>query len=146
MLLTCIFAFTDFPAAVFCTSASHYCAKDYCIPIPPEKTKKLHFLWSFSVHIKLNFSLVLCNTRSVHLGKSSGKLPEKLKSKLTLRYTAAKLHEKGVLLEVDGLPTTQFRNVQFEISPTDHNGVFTICGKFMGVELEKVEIDIQVSQ
>jgi hypothetical protein len=24
--------------------------------------------------------------------------------------------------------------------------VFTICGKFMGVELEKVEIDIQVSQ
>ena len=88
----------------------------------------------------------LCNTRSVHIGKSSGKLPEKLKSKLTLRYTAAKLHEKGVLLEVDGLPTTQFRNVQFEISPTDHNGVFTICGKFMGVELEKVEIDIQVSQ
>jgi len=51
-----------------------------------------------------------------------------------------------VLLEVDGLPTTQFRNVQFEISPTDHNGVFTICGKFMGVELEKVEIDIQVCQ
>jgi len=90
--------------------------------------------------------LGLCNTRSVHIGKSSRKLPEKLKSKLTLRYTAAKLHEKGVLLEVDGLPTTQFRNVQFEISPTDHNGVFTICGKFMGVELEKVEIDIQVSQ
>ena len=90
--------------------------------------------------------MVLCNTRSVHICKSSGKLPEKLKSKLTLRYTAAKLHEKGVLLEVDGLPTTQFRNVQFEISPTDHNGVFTICGKFMGVELEKVEIDIQVSQ
>ena len=90
--------------------------------------------------------MVLCHTRSVHISKSSGKLPEKLKSKLTLRYTAAKLHEKGVLLEVDGLPTTQFRNVQFEISPTDHNGVFTICGKFMGVELEKVEIDIQVSQ
>lgn len=89
--------------------------------------------------------MILFFARSVHICKSSGKQPERLKSKLTLRYTAAKLHEKGVLLEVDGLPTTQFRNVQFEITPTDHNGVFTICGKFMGVELEKIEIDIQVS-
>jgi hypothetical protein len=63
-----------------------------------------------------------------------------------LHYTAAKLHEKGVLLEVDGLPTTQFRNVQFEITPADHNGIFIISGKFMGVQLEKVEIDIQVRQ
>ncbi|XP_069669169.1 ras GTPase-activating-like protein IQGAP1 isoform X2 [Periplaneta americana] len=81
--------------------------------------------------------------RSVHILKPSAKHPEKLKSKLTLRYSAAKLHEKGILLEIDSLPTSQFRNVQFEIAPTDHNGVFTICGKFMGVELEKVEIDIQ---
>jgi hypothetical protein len=100
----------------------------------------------FIAHLILIFALViLCFTRNVHIRKSSGKQPEKLKSKLTLHYTAAKLHEKGVLLEVDGLPMTQFRNVQFKITPADHNGVFIISGKFMGVELEKVEIDIQVS-
>jgi hypothetical protein len=89
--------------------------------------------------------MILCFTRNVHIRKSSRKQPEKLKSQLTLHYTAAKLHEKGVLLEVDGLPMAQFRNVQFEITPADHNGIFIISGKFMGVELEKVEIDIQVS-
>ncbi|XP_048514358.1 ras GTPase-activating-like protein IQGAP1 isoform X2 [Athalia rosae] len=68
---------------------------------------------------------------------------QKLKSKMTLKYSAAKLQEKGVLLEVDGLPHSQFKNVIFEISPTEHNGVFTVRGKFMGVEMEKVDVDIQ---
>ncbi|XP_068082254.1 ras GTPase-activating-like protein IQGAP1 [Anabrus simplex] len=81
--------------------------------------------------------------RNVHSLKSSDKVPKKIKSKLVLKYTAAKLHEKGVLLEVEGLPASQFKNVQFEIAPTDHNGVFTIRGKFMGVEMEKVAVDIQ---
>ncbi|XP_046426455.1 ras GTPase-activating-like protein IQGAP1 [Neodiprion fabricii] len=67
----------------------------------------------------------------------------KLKSKMTLKYSAAKLQEKGVLLEVDGLPHSQFKNVIFEISPTEHNGIFTVRGKFMGVEMEKVDVDIQ---
>lgn len=51
--------------------------------------------------------------------------------------------ERGVLLEIDGLSTQQFKNVQFDITPTDHNGVFTIKAKFMGVEMESIEIDIQ---
>ncbi|XP_015599510.1 ras GTPase-activating-like protein IQGAP1 [Cephus cinctus] len=67
----------------------------------------------------------------------------KLKSKMTLKYSAAKLQEKGVLLEIDGLPHSQFKNVIFEISPTDHNGIFTVRGKFMGVEMEKLDVDIQ---
>lgn len=67
----------------------------------------------------------------------------KLKSKITLKYTAAKLLEKGILLEIDGLPQSQFKNVLFEISPTESNGIFTIRGKFMGVEMEKIDIDIQ---
>ena len=67
----------------------------------------------------------------------------KLKSKSTLKYSAAKLHEKGVLLEVEGLPHSQFKNVLFEISPTENNGIFMIKGKFMGVEMEKVDVDIQ---
>ncbi|OAD59074.1 Ras GTPase-activating-like protein IQGAP1 [Eufriesea mexicana] len=67
----------------------------------------------------------------------------KLRSKMTLKYSAAKLQEKGVLLEVDGLPQSQFKNVIFEISPTEHTGLFSVRCKFMGVEMEKVDIDIQ---
>lgn len=62
---------------------------------------------------------------------------------MTLKYSAAKLQEKGVLLEVDGLPQSQFKNVIFEISPTEHSGLFNVRCKFMGVEMEKVDIDIQ---
>lgn len=68
-----------------------------------------------------------------------------MKAKVCVKYTAAKLQEKGVLLSIDGLPGAQFKNVQFEISPTDHDGIFSVQGKFMGVEIEKVDIDIQVS-
>lgn len=67
-----------------------------------------------------------------------------MKSKKSLRYTAAKLRDKGVLLEVEGLPDGQFKNAQFEISPTDTHGVFLVKGKFMGVEMETINIDIQV--
>ncbi|XP_015369181.1 PREDICTED: ras GTPase-activating-like protein IQGAP1 [Diuraphis noxia] len=66
-----------------------------------------------------------------------------LKSKKSIRYTAAKLREKGVLIEVEGLPDGQFKNAQFEICPTDVHGVFLVKGKFMGVEMETINIDIQ---
>ena len=73
-----------------------------------------------------------------------GDHPRKISNKLCLKYTAARLQEKGVLVAIDGLPTAQFKNVQFEITPSDTNGVFTVKGKFMGVEVEKIDIDIQV--
>ena len=44
---------------------------------------------------------------------------------------------------MEGLPHSQFKNVLFEISPTENNGIFMIKGKFMGVEMEKVDVDIQ---
>lgn len=69
---------------------------------------------------------------------------KQLKSKKSIRYTAAKLREKGVLIEVEGLPDGQFKNAQFEICPTDLHGVFLVKGKFMGVEMETINIDIQV--
>lgn len=62
---------------------------------------------------------------------------------MTLKYSAAKLQEKGILIEVDGLPSAQFKNVIFEIAPTDRNGVFAVRSKFMGVEIETVEVDVQ---
>jgi hypothetical protein len=82
--------------------------------------------------------------RSQHTLKGNQKNGHsKLKSKITLKYSAAKLQEKGILLEVDGLPQSQFKNVIFEISPTERNGLFTVRGKFMGVEMEKVDVDVQ---
>ena len=68
--------------------------------------------------------------------------------KTILKYSASKLHEKGILIEIDGLPLNQFRNVLFEIVPAsaelenkeNHNkvprgvdGKFEIHAKFMGV-------------
>lgn len=61
-----------------------------------------------------------------------------------LKYSGAKLHEKGILVSIQDLPTHQYKNVLFEIRPTESNGVFSVCGKFMGVEMETIEINIQV--
>uniref|UniRef100_A0A4W6GA06 IQ motif containing GTPase activating protein 2 n=1 Tax=Lates calcarifer TaxID=8187 RepID=A0A4W6GA06_LATCA len=61
----------------------------------------------------------------------------------SLKYTAAKLHEKGVILEIEGLQTNQFKNVMFDISPTEEVGDFEVKAKFMGVEMEKVQLHFQ---
>ncbi|XP_057324303.1 ras GTPase-activating-like protein IQGAP1 [Microplitis mediator] len=81
--------------------------------------------------------------RAVKIQQKNSNNHANLKSKKTLKYSATKLSEKGVLLEIDGLTQGQFKNVTFEITPTEHSGLFTIKGKFMGVEMEKIEIDIQ---
>lgn len=62
---------------------------------------------------------------------------------MTLKYSALKLQEKGVLIEIDGLTQTELRNVIFEISPTELNGLFTVSCRFMGLEMEKLDINIQ---
>jgi hypothetical protein len=67
------------------------------------------------------------------------------KVKGSVKYSAAKLHEKGVVLEIEELPTNQFKNVLFEISATENVGMFHVNAKFMGVNMEKVELVFQVS-
>lgn len=92
--------------------------------------------------------------QNLHSGKSSLRAYQatqkdmytqcKLRSKMTVKYSAWKLQEKGVLMEVDqALSPTEMKNVIFEISPTEHSGVFAVRCKFMGVELEKLDISIQ---
>lgn len=67
-----------------------------------------------------------------------------MRKRETLRYSAAKLHQKGILVSIDGLPDNQLKNVLFEIVPMCHaDGMFQIHAKFMGVRLEHVEVDIQ---
>ena len=60
-----------------------------------------------------------------------------------VRYTAAKLHDKGVLLGIDDLQTNQFKNVMFDIIATEDMGIFDVRSKFLGVEMEKVQLNIQ---
>ncbi|OWF47735.1 ras GTPase-activating-like protein IQGAP1 isoform X2 [Mizuhopecten yessoensis] len=61
----------------------------------------------------------------------------------SVKYSASKLHEKGVILDVEGLPNSQFKNVMFEIAATADPGTFDVNAKFMGVEMEKVELVFQ---
>uniref|UniRef100_A0A8C9ZR75 IQ motif containing GTPase activating protein 2 n=1 Tax=Sander lucioperca TaxID=283035 RepID=A0A8C9ZR75_SANLU len=73
-------------------------------------------------------------------GESKGSKKWKPQS---LKYTAARLHEKGVILEIEGLQTNQFKNVMFDISPSEEVGDFEVKAKFMGVEMEKVQLHFQ---
>ncbi|RUS77832.1 hypothetical protein EGW08_014406 [Elysia chlorotica] len=61
----------------------------------------------------------------------------------TVSYTAARLHEKGVILEIEGLTQSQFKNMVLEISSTEDPGTFSIEVKFMGVNVDKVEVVFQ---
>ncbi|XP_063819792.1 ras GTPase-activating-like protein IQGAP2 isoform X3 [Pseudophryne corroboree] len=81
--------------------------------------------------------------RSIKMdGKGEEKSSKKIK-RSALKYTAARLHEKGVILEIEGLQTNQFKNVLFDITPGDEVGDFEVKAKFLGVEMEKVQLHFQ---
>ncbi|XP_053909799.1 ras GTPase-activating-like protein IQGAP2 isoform X4 [Cuculus canorus] len=81
--------------------------------------------------------------RSIKLdGKQEVKGSKKLKQ-ISLKYTAAQLHEKGVILEIEDLQTSQFKNVMFDITPGEEVGDFEIKAKFLGVEMEKMQLHFQ---
>ncbi|XP_077143424.1 ras GTPase-activating-like protein IQGAP2 isoform X2 [Ranitomeya variabilis] len=81
--------------------------------------------------------------RSIKMdGKGEEKGSKKIKQS-SLKYTAARLHEKGVILEIEGLQTNQFKNVLFDITPGDAVGDFEVKAKFLGVEMEKVQLHFQ---
>ena len=73
-----------------------------------------------------------------------GQLASALKSRTTLHYSAAKLHQKGILIGIEGLSHAHFKSTFFDISPAVESGVFDITAKFMGVSVEKVQLSIQV--
>ncbi|NXI98624.1 IQGA3 protein, partial [Psophia crepitans] len=61
----------------------------------------------------------------------------------SLHYTAAQLFEKGVLLEIEDLPPSQFRNVIFDIVPCEESGRFQVKAKFMGIDMERFQLHYQ---
>uniref|UniRef100_A0A673H8Y1 Ras GTPase-activating-like protein IQGAP1 n=1 Tax=Sinocyclocheilus rhinocerous TaxID=307959 RepID=A0A673H8Y1_9TELE len=90
----------------------------------------------YDTYIKTNY----LKRRWGSLKKGKGSKKSKASS---LKYTAAKLHEKGVILEIEGLQTNQLKNVMFDICPCEEVGDFEIKAKFMGVEMEKVQLHFQ---
>lgn len=80
--------------------------------------------------------------RSIKISGKEEEKGNKLKN-ISLKYTAARLHEKGVILGIDELQPNQFKNVMFEITPGEEVGDFDIKAKFLGVEMEKVQLHFQ---
>ncbi|XP_059688246.1 ras GTPase-activating-like protein IQGAP3 [Gavia stellata] len=74
---------------------------------------------------------------------ASNKVNGKNKKLQSLRYTAARLFEKGVLLEIEDLPPSQFRNVIFDIIPCEESGKFQVKAKFMGIDMERFQLHYQ---
>ncbi|XP_012577218.1 PREDICTED: ras GTPase-activating-like protein IQGAP2 [Condylura cristata] len=107
-----------------------------------------HKLGTLSWHWQTpKFAVMICShfvrncRRSIKLdGKEE---PKGTKRSKPVRYTAAKLHEKGVLLGIDDLQPSQFKNVTFDIISTEDVGIFDVRSKFLGVEMEKVQLNIQ---
>ncbi|KAM6125559.1 LOW QUALITY PROTEIN: ras GTPase-activating-like protein IQGAP1 [Phoenicopterus ruber ruber] len=77
------------------------------------------------------------------VSKKPRELKGKNSKKISLKYTAARLHEKGVLLEIEDLQGNQFKNVIFEINPTEEVGDFEVKAKFMGVQMETFMLHYQ---
>ncbi|XP_029791828.1 ras GTPase-activating-like protein IQGAP3 [Suricata suricatta] len=65
------------------------------------------------------------------------------KTRPPLRYTAAQLLEKGVLLDIEDLPTSHFRNVIFDIIPGEEAGKFEVKARFLGVDMERFQLHYQ---
>ncbi|XP_036382169.1 ras GTPase-activating-like protein IQGAP2 [Megalops cyprinoides] len=81
--------------------------------------------------------------RSIKLDSKGEEKGSRKSKQQSLKYTAARLHEKGVILEIEGLQTNQFKNVMFDIAPSEEVGDFEVKAKFMGVEMEKVQLHFQ---
>uniref|UniRef100_A0A1B6HW78 Ras-GAP domain-containing protein n=1 Tax=Homalodisca liturata TaxID=320908 RepID=A0A1B6HW78_9HEMI len=93
----------------------------------------------YNTYIKTCLESLNAGKRSIHKKTEDGR---KVKTQC-VKYSGAKLHDKGVLVSIEGLSQQQYKNVMFEIRPTENIGIFSVCGKFMGVEMETIEINIQ---
>uniref|UniRef100_A0A3Q2QU79 IQ motif containing GTPase activating protein 1 n=1 Tax=Fundulus heteroclitus TaxID=8078 RepID=A0A3Q2QU79_FUNHE len=76
------------------------------------------------------------------LSKKPGDSKAKKSKQVSQKYTAARLHEKGVLISIDDLQPN-YKNAIFEISPSETVGVFDVKAKFMGVHLETLPLEYQ---
>jgi len=79
---------------------------------------------------------------STHHPENSHK-EKKVRSRAAVKYAATKLYNKGVLQTIEGLPNAHLKNVQFVFVPLEQDGMFEVSARFMGVDMERLVIDIQ---
>ncbi|KAL7632218.1 UNVERIFIED_CONTAM: hypothetical protein RMT77_017468 [Armadillidium vulgare] len=99
-------------------------------------------LMSYYSYLNTCLTNLASRNKNVHKQVLTTK-PGKISKKYSVKYTGARLHERGVILEIEELPHTQLKNVLLEITPLAQSGVFRAQVNFMGVGMETVEVDIQ---
>uniref|UniRef100_A0A9J8C5W7 IQ motif containing GTPase activating protein 1 n=1 Tax=Cyprinus carpio carpio TaxID=630221 RepID=A0A9J8C5W7_CYPCA len=84
-----------------------------------------------------------CDCFTHRVSKKPGDNKAKKSKQVSQKYTAARLHEKGVLIDIEDLQPNQYKNVIFEISPSEVVGAFEVKAKLMGVHLETLMLEYQ---
>ncbi|XP_071965733.1 ras GTPase-activating-like protein IQGAP1 isoform X2 [Antedon mediterranea] len=89
---------------------------------------------------QIDFYNKYIETCMLNLQTKTKKSKESKKKNEAIKYTGARLHEKGIILEIEGLSENQFKNVLFEISPVALAGTFEVTAHFLGVKMDTVQI------
>ena len=71
---------------------------------------------------------------------SKGGKTKKGDRRKTAKYSAQKLYEKGVLVEIEKVPVSSFKAVTIEFSTTDEVGTFEVSGKLSGFNIDKINV------
>ena len=71
---------------------------------------------------------------------SKGGKSKKGDRRKTAKYSAQKLYEKGVLVEIEKVPVSSFKAVTIEFSTTDQVGTFEVSGKLSGFNIDKINV------
>ncbi|NXG63650.1 IQGA3 protein, partial [Hemiprocne comata] len=95
----------------------------------------------YNQYIKTCLDNLAANNK--YVSSSKKQVSGKNKKLQPLHYTAARLLEKGVLLEIEDLPLSQFKNVIFDITPCEEPGKFQVKAKFLGIDMERFQLHYQ---
>uniref|UniRef100_A0A3B3B8M7 IQ motif containing GTPase activating protein 1 n=1 Tax=Oryzias melastigma TaxID=30732 RepID=A0A3B3B8M7_ORYME len=96
-----------------------------------------------ALNSKTNFYNVQIDSYNQYIKVCMDNLTSKGNKQVSQKYTASRLQEKGVLISIEDLPSNQFKNTIFEISPSETVGVFEVKAKLMGVHLDTVQLEYQ---
>uniref|UniRef100_A0A671W7K7 IQ motif containing GTPase activating protein 1 n=1 Tax=Sparus aurata TaxID=8175 RepID=A0A671W7K7_SPAAU len=96
-----------------------------------------------ALNSKTTFYNVQIDSYNQYIKTCMDNLASKGNKQVSQKYTASRLHEKGVLIAIEDLQPNQFKNVIFEISPSEAVGVFDVKAKLMGVHLETLQLEYQ---
>jgi len=71
---------------------------------------------------------------------SKGGKSKKGDRRKTAKYSAQKLYEKGILVEIEKVPVSSFKAVTIEFASTDQVGIFEVSGRLSGFNIDKINV------